>query len=68
MFLEVVMDFSQEWVWRLMEIRRNPSIATSDDILKMADEIFYRFYTERVNGSQQADVSKNIIQLVENIS
>lgn len=64
------MDFSQEWMWRLMEIRKNPSIATHEDVLKMADDIFYTFYAGRVHGSELANVSNNLSGKIsiENIS
>ena len=35
---------SQEWMWRIMEIRKNPSLATPDDIVKMTDDIIYKLY------------------------
>jgi len=44
----------QEWMWRVMEIRKNPSLATPDDIVKMTDDILYKIYF----GKSEADISE----------
>lgn len=64
------MDFSQQWIWRLMEIRKNPSVATHEDVLKMADDIFYTFYSKRVEGAEQVNISNSLASKIsiENIS
>jgi hypothetical protein len=59
---------SQEWMWRIMEIRKNPSLATPDDIVKMTDDILYKIYFGK-SQTGIAEVGKVLTgKLVEDIS
>lgn len=48
------------WMWRIMEIRKNPELATHEDIINMTDDILLGIYTKNSNTSF-ADVGKNFI-------
>lgn len=38
-------DLSREWMYRVMEIRKDPSIATPEDIAKLATDYIYSVFS-----------------------
>ena len=43
----------KNWVFRVMEIRKNPSCATTEEILKLADDFFYNLYLAKNTNKEQ---------------
>jgi hypothetical protein len=56
-----------EWIWKIMEIRKKPELASHDDIVKMTDEILYKQFSSVSVG--EFNLSQNLTKIsVENIS
>jgi len=50
-----------DWQMRVMEIRKNPSLATEEDIRKLADDFFYSIYS-RTFANNFAEGCTNLAQ------
>jgi len=57
-----------EWMWRIMEIRKNPKCATEEEIIKLTDDILYgTLMTKAESGVNNVTRATNLIS-VENVS
>lgn len=57
-----------EWMWRIMEIRKDPKCATDEEIVKLTDDILYgAFLTKADSGIDHVNRATNGAS-IENIS
>ena len=56
-----------EWIWKIMEIRKKPELASHDDIIKMTDEILYKQFSSA--PVSEFNLSQTLTYIsVENVS
>lgn len=56
-----------DWQFRVMEIRKNPSCATPEEIVKLTDDYFMRLYFGNPLRCT-ADISRNLTGSIKDVT